>query len=239
MQLNDLIEELIAITGRYDLRSPLGNVSRAVRRLNEAQRFLDLHMKEDDDQLARGYAVIAPGINNFYMPYLRYPNEVRLVTTSQRQSLMQADIADLELYFNKPIAEQVPGVPIYWAYGVQNMSPAAETINAHANTTYADFNNTQTDLYSGMQISVYPFPDIQYNVEVIGTFFTPDFGTGITKTRWSEQYPQLLLLATQYILETYNRNSEGQRDLLNAIELQLTDIAFDKVSMRLYGDFTL
>lgn len=239
MHLNDLVNELIAVTGRYDLRSPLGNTIRAVRRLNEAQRFLDLRIKEDDDQLARTYAVITPGLNNFYVPYLRYPTEVRLVTTEQRQALIKADVEDLELYFNKPIALQEPGVPIYWTHGVQTMSPAVESSDAHANTTYADYNNTQTTLYSGMQIAVYPYPDTTYNVEIIGAFFTPDFGNGVTHTRWGEQYPQLLLLATQYILETYNRNREGQRDLLDAIDTQLTDIAFDKVSMKIYGDFTL
>lgn len=239
MQLIELVNELITTTGRYDLQSPLGNTTRAINILNEAQRFLDLQIPVTDDMNARSVAPLQPGSQYAFFPDLRFPEDVRLLTTTQRQPLVKCEWDEIEHYFNLPVDQQERSMPIFWSRAVTTMSPAASSVDADGSNIYTNYFPTTINTNAGKSIVVYPVPDVLYNLEVIGCFFTPRFSNDVIETRWSAQYPELLIMAAMYKLEVRNRNSEGQRDLLNSIELELRSIAFDTISEIVYGDHSL
>lgn len=239
MQLTELVNELITTTGRYDLQSPLGNTTRAVNIINEAQRFLDLQIPITDDLNARSVAVLQAGSQYAFFPDLRFPEDVRLLTTTQRQPLIKCEWDEIEHYFNLPVDQQERSMPIFWSRAVTMMSPAASSVEAAGSNIYTNYFPTTVNTNAGKAIVVYPVPDVMYNLEVLGCFFTPRFSQAVQETRWSVQYPELLIMAAMYKLEIRNRNTEGQRDLLSSINLELQSIAFDNVAETVYGDQSL
>lgn len=62
------------------------------------------------------------------------------------------------------------------------------------------------------------------DIQLIGKFFAEPLLSNDDTNYWSEQHPELLLKAAFYELEVFYRNSEGAKDWMNTIMLDLQDI---------------
>jgi hypothetical protein len=80
-----------------------------------------------------------------------------------------------------------------------------------------------------------PPADGTYTLEIWGTFFEKILTSDEDKNFWSVVYPEILLKAASYVLETTYRNTAGMRDWLNAIDLDLQGIDHNLVDQDISG----
>lgn len=78
-------------------------------------------------------------------------------------------------------------------------------------------------------VLVYPPTDQEIVIEVTGLFENAELTADEDETYWSMVHPEILLLGALYQLEVFNRNREGARDWLEALEIALADIDKDVV----------
>lgn len=238
MTLNQLINLIVETSGRYDLLSPLGDSTRILHYINEAQRLLDRMSPFADRFRARVYANLESNAYNIFMNDCRVIEEVWLIKEDGRVPLIKADLGDLEVYFNQGMTERTPGTPCYWAQGIYRAVPSNAVYAASEADTIAGFNETSTIAEKSRGICVYPISDGHYNVQVIGIFYTPKLSNTMQETFWTE-HSTILQLAVMYVLESLNRNSEGQRDLLASIEQMIQGLSFDIVDENTQGDLSM
>ena len=105
-----------------------------------------------------------------------------------------------------PNFESATGVPVAWT---------TETHTASGNGKRVLFNSASI----GTSVIV------RYKED--STFDTTD---GTSNTWWSVHYPEALIYASAFVLESFYRNSEGMRDWLNALQSVLDDVEFEFMS---------
>jgi hypothetical protein len=78
-------------------------------------------------------------------------------------------------------------------------------------------------------LTVMPPADQTYTISILGLFFSPALDYDENTSFWTEVYPETLVSASNYQLERYYRNSEGMKDWLASINLDLGNITKDEV----------
>ena len=73
-------------------------------------------------------------------------------------------------------------------------------------------------------ITVYPAPDEDYTLHILGDLQNDFLEDDDDTNWWTDNYPEILVLATCYQIEVYYRNSQGQRDWLFALEEALRGV---------------
>jgi hypothetical protein len=118
------------------------------------------------------------------------------------------------------------GSPLYYTPSVDRIAPEPVSLPiTDAPTVYLDI---QTDLsYCG--VFFYPPVDEQYMIETWGYFYAQELLTDVDTSYWSINYPELLVMASQYMLELFNRNTEGAKDWLLSINTICKGVDLDLV----------
>ena len=100
-------------------------------------------------------------------------------------------------------------------------------------TLYTDDKQDQTyEDKSG--IILFPTPDAVYNLRILGIQSENFNGYSESgKTWWSTQWPELVIYASLYTLETFYRNTEGANDWMNALKTFTKEVDFDNVEQEL------
>ena len=100
-------------------------------------------------------------------------------------------------------------------------------------TVYMEDQQDQTNPQN-LGITLFPTPDAVYSMRVIG-IGSEDFNdyseTGVTY--WSTYWPELVIYASLYTLETFYRNTEGAKDWMGALKTFTKEIDFDNVEQEL------
>jgi hypothetical protein len=106
------------------------------------------------------------------------------------------------------------GTPAFWAPIITHRAPeqvgSGNAINLKA-------------------IYVMPPVDESYTVHVYGSFHQLELSNNTDENYWSSEYPDLLVLASLMMLETFYRNTQGVRDYREQIEAILTGLDKDAV----------
>jgi hypothetical protein len=74
-----------------------------------------------------------------------------------------------------------------------------------------------------------PSDSANYTLEVWGLFYSDELVNDGDVSYWTEEHPLLLAKAAAYQLETSYRNSEGSKDMMNALEVDMLGIVKDYI----------
>ena len=127
------------------------------------------------------------------------------------------------------------GTPLYYAPGIFRLAPESEMaigdIDVPAN--YLDYIGEAPQDFNGILFT--PACDESYAIETWGYFYSPTLTLDTDVSWWTNNHPELLVMATQMTLEKFLRNSEGVKDWMLVIKDHLQGIDFDLVEEQISG----
>jgi len=235
MPLSKLRLMFVEATGRHDLGAP-EPVMGASYYLNAGQRMLD-KMLSDAKSVAVYFKDLAAGNMLVTLPKCRIIDEVFLITSTARVQLDKESIHRLRADYADKTALLTRGVPAYWAPCIIRPYPKTVVPASYAQPWGLDhILATGHEGYNG--ILLMPPSDGIYTLEVWGLFYSDQLIYDGDKSYWTEEHPEILLKAAIYQLEGMYRNTEGQKDLLEAVKIDMDGLVKDVVEQEQINEMT-
>lgn len=116
------------------------------------------------------------------------------------------------------------GFPLYYSILTTRNEQQLEKMSALSLDIPANYAHTGELNSWIISIELYPMHHAKCDIEVRGKFYSPPFTSNNSSNIWSQFYPDLLIKASCYVLETFYRNTEGANDWLSSILDELIDI---------------
>jgi len=241
MSLIEVRERVARESGRHDLVKDFANgdytdsgngVSN--RYVNDAQRFLDRKAN-----FIKSYSWYKKDVSiGSYKVNFRYCSAIKQVwfmANGGRYRLDKKDLSWLRRAYGDVYANLTQASPLYYAPMVLNLSPdqVALTSSDYVNEFTRDFeeilftDEAEHFLYSG--VLWMPPNAVASTVSILGRFWSSPLSVDADKSFWTEVHPDILSLATQYVIERTYRNREGMADYMTAIMDAIDDIDRDVV----------
>ena len=234
MNLLELRTKFVELSGRYDLATDTYADSGADFFLKAGQQHLDRYFggdTGDQKSLARFFLKLAIGDIGGIFTDCRAIKEVWIQTTEGRFQLEKWAVQELREEYYAPYESTDYGTPLYYAPAVIRPATPGEAMTISSLDTIVAFGEialVQEHRYNGIIIA--PPPDEECVMEVWGLWYTPWPASDDGENFWMYRFPDILLLAGLYKLETlFHRNSEGARDYERALEKELIGIDKDVV----------
>ena len=206
MDLVTLREEFVKKSGRYDLVTSTATWADngADFYINAGQRML-AKMLELRSKVIAIEVDLDPGEYSVDLgATARIINNVYAVDADGTKVALTFKTHDWITYeFGKSVEDIDAGVPYYWTYEIADAEAAARLIQ------------------------VVPPVSEACTIQTHGQFMPVDMGADTDESFIAAEWPELLLKAALYQLETFYRNSEGAKDWLNAINTEVQLIDFD------------
>jgi hypothetical protein len=225
------------LSGRYDLMNIDYTDNGADFFLNAGQRFLD-RMQDTGKMQAKNVQSVAAGTIKVYIAGLRAIKEVFIGNSTEKLiKLKRASLSYLRQYYEEQLGDVDQGTPEWYAPAV--FRPFADASTTTSFSGFYDIDDlilpaTTTPVhYTYDGIIIAPPPDSTFYVSIYGLYYSPELSATLsgtwtqTKSFWSEVHPDLLLQAGLYKLETFYRNTEGAKDWLGALKLDVDGIDKD------------
>jgi len=230
MDLLEVRAEFVKRSGRYDLVVDTTDWvdNGANLYINSGQRFLD-RLDTVPKSWGRRFIEVTSGEYYVTFQFCRAIKEAWVMNTEARSKLDKQDISDLREFYASPVGELTSGTPVYYAPAV--LRPIPDSLTAAASEAISGFDDillTSTHYeYNG--VIFYPPADGTYTIEVWGLFYSPSLDDNDDESYWSITHPEVLLMAAMHQLEIAYRNTEGAKDWLAAINLEVGGIGRDFV----------
>jgi len=222
LQLRTKVAEL---SGRYDLVDPDDYSDNGMDfHIQAAQDWLDRH-QHTPRSTNRIWNEVAAG--TWYCNFQRCYKieEVWINNTTGRSQLEKKEYVELKNLYASLISATDQGTPLYYT-----PSFLRSTEDTDIDSLGAFFNSVldDSDAYSG--IVLLPPPDEAITIEVKGRFYSDVLSVDGDTNFWSNNYPQIFVMAVLREIEIFNRNTEGTKDWEFAIERALTDIEHNMIA---------
>jgi hypothetical protein len=225
MDLGELREKFIQFSGRDDLINSDNSDNGADYLINAGQRFLDRRI---DFRKSSGVVFKSLAIDSWYLnlELCRSVEKVWVVDTEERWQLEKKELSWLYTNYDSLISGTDSGAMKYWS--IANL----RGINVERMDSLGTFFNHT--LSQGVSeeltgIVVLPPTDVALVLEVWGKFYSPPLKEDGDTSWWTQEADDILLMAALYKMEVFYRNTEGAKDWLNGIDLDLSDIDKDQV----------
>ena len=234
MTLLELRKLFVKRSGRYDLVSdPYGgdwSDAGADFFIQAGHRFLDRRQDTCKTQ-AKHYKTIQAGTYSLTFQDCRVIREVWVASFEEegRTKLIRKDRTWMRQNFGEPYGSLDSGRPSYYSPLILRPHPSdltADDLGIYL--TYADVSFGGDETYNG--ILFLPPTDGEYQIEVIGDFYTKKLENDDDENFWSIVHPELSIYAAMLQLEMTYRNTEGVKDWLNSIDVLLLDMDKDMAS---------
>lgn len=215
-QFSVVKDKLIEMTGREDL-GDVGAVLNAAFFINEGQKFLDRLFNRGKTE-ARHFVNLTIGQILVPLTNVRSFKEVWLYDSVSRVPLIVEDQSVLRTYYNKPVASETAGSPVYYSPIVIRPYPK-DLSSASLNQVWAvqDMKLTAHEAYNAILLMPPVDASSKYTLEIRGLFYTDTLVNDTDISYWTETNEILLLFASAYMLEISYRNTEGAKDWLGSI----------------------
>jgi hypothetical protein len=246
MEYKDLRRKFVEMSGRYDLVNANWTDNGADFFINAGQKHLD-RMLDLGKSKARLTKSLTAGTVLVTTTGLRAIKEVWVSNSSGMYELFPQSIANLRAYYAGKFSEATAGAPEYYAPAV--LRPFPDTTVAADIAGFYDIEDlilhvaiagTGHWTYNG--IVVMPPADGTYTLSLWGLFYSPTLlatlsGSTWTQTKsfWTEEHPETLLMAALYKLEVFYRNTEGAKDWSGAMKEDMLGMDHDFVEEDLNG----
>jgi len=225
MNLGEIRSKFIQFSGREDLVNSNGSDNGADFFIGAGQRFLDrrIDFRKSSGRIFKPLAVDAYTIK---FNGCRAIERVYINDTEERWKLELKTLEWLRDEYFDTVADTDSGDPIYWSPA---MLRGIDIKDMNSVGTFFNFvmNEKGTEDYDG--IVILPPPDEAMTVEIFGKFYSPNLVDDSDESYWSAVVPETLIQAALYRLEIFYRNTEGAKDYLAGIEMDLVDIDKDSI----------
>jgi hypothetical protein len=214
-------------SGRFDLVTDVITYADngADNHLRAGLRMLD-RMVTTPKSMARNFQMIA--IDGFYVTFdfCRAIKEVWVADIESRWKLekkdmqwMREEYADIDLE---------SGQSLYYAPMTLRAHPETDVTPVGIAGGYLGYLDIMVGgHYNYNGVLIYPPTDIALMVETWGYFYSKELALDTDENYWTVQHPELVVMAAQCNLEKFQRNSEGVKDWITAIKLELDGIDKD------------
>jgi len=239
MDKKTIRRKFVNLTGREDLIYSDGRDDGADFFLAAGQKFIDRQFGGPDADgtiMARAFKELAAGEIGGVFTHCRAIKHVWIADATARTELEKKDFDWLQDSYAKPVDELTQGCPLYWSPIIMRTHPPPEHLTlAELDVImgYAEFILGSQHMYHG--VMVMPPCDAAYMLEVQGLFYTYDFNLmdEDEENFWTYNHPDLFLQAGIYRMESFMRNSEGMKDALGDLKVQLAGIDMDFVEQQM------
>ncbi len=230
MDLVTLRQKAAELSGRYDLVVDTTDWADNGMDffINNAVRFLD-RMSDTPKSVSRIFEELAANAWYFEFTLCREIHSVWINNTEGRSQLTRKDYPDLLEDYSGLISETDSGTPLYYCpNSLRNQD------DTDIDTLGVFFNRVLDDSQAYRGIIILPPPDESIVVEVKGLFYSAVLSNDSDENYWTLMHPDLLIMATLYEIEIFNRNSEGMRDWLGALNVKIDSIRKDLISEEVF-----
>jgi hypothetical protein len=238
MNLLEIRTQLVEVSGRHDLVVDTTAYldDGADFYINAGQRLLD-RLETIPQSKARVFRLTAAGDYGVIFPTCRSILEVWVADAVARQEMRKYSMDEFRHeYFNEPVGLITQDVPqVYTPAWLRVIPDRIAIADLEAIVGYADIPVGVTERMTYNGIIFMPPADGEYQIEVVGYFYSPALVDEDHTSFWSEIHPEMLLWAAQAIMEVDHRNTQGFRDWINAINTFATTIGFDFVEEDISG----
>jgi hypothetical protein len=240
-------KKFVEISGRHDLLTSDYVDNGADFFLNAGQRTLDRLMSKRSDK-ARYPILFSAGSVFLRMAGVRSIDEVWVSNADGMSRLTYYPVNRLREYYGEKLSNVTPGTPLYYAPTVVRPYPDVTTLTSLANfydveDLVAVSGSVSHFQYTGLVIM--PPPETDVYVNVWGNFYSPTlsatYSGGVVQTAsiWTELFPETLIAAAMYKLNSLYRDSEGAKDrralMLEDVQGMDNDLAEEESA----GDLTM
>ena len=228
MTLLEIRNLFIERSGREDLHDPAtGNDNGANFFIQAGQRTLE-RLTEVNKSWARKFADVPIGGYYAIFKGCRAIKRVWISDSSGRRKLEKLSIEEFrDLYSDSPDKVSV-GTTLYYAPTPLRTYP--DDVNVVIDYLYGNkLTDSATEDYEYKGVIIAPPPDKASLLEVFGLFRSPTLENDNDENFWSVVHPEILLMAALYQLEVSYRNTEGAKDWMNPLMLELSNIEKDWV----------
>jgi hypothetical protein len=195
--------------------------------IQAGQRYLDIIMP-NPKSLGRYVQDIAENDHKLEMKYVQNIESVYIKASGEtRQDLEVKPYSWLLDQYGNTISDMSSSTPLYYAPIVNTLSPEQKALTSENYTD--EFTYDYEDITFGANRYVYngiifrPKADKAYTMTVFARFYS--LLASDTDISWhSENYPELLLMAANMMLEVFYRNSTGVLDWKRAIDMFLKGV---------------
>lgn len=219
MKLKEFRKLFVEVTGRYDLiKDPeSGEDDGADFYIKAAHRFLDKRFKTSTSQ-NRSYLQLKKGMDEYPLPGCLSIVNVNVATPDSGKVNLGL-ISEEEM--DEMHVEGGTGSPKFYAVTNPNIAP---------------IDQQATQQLGQIALRIFPSPDSDMVCQVKGRFATVPQADSSTSF-WMSNYPEILVRACQYQIETFHRNTQGANDHLNALMLDLQELNNDLIESEV-GDIS-
>ena len=233
MNLLDVRKWFVRESGRYDLVVDAAGGdwtdNGANNYINAGIRMLD-RMQDTSKSLARNFQLTSSGTSVLTFQYCRAIREVWCADTDSRWKLDKKDMKWMREMYSDPDSESY-GTPLYYTPAVLRTSPLQDLKDGDDYPTFVDYLKYLDISYSHKGyngVLIGPPADGEYMIEVWGIFRPEDLSTDADTNEWTVRFPEIVVMASQAMLEKFNRNTEGLNDWMAAISQELRTIDVDE-----------
>jgi hypothetical protein len=230
MTLVEIRQKFIEISGRYDLvvDAVAWVDNGADFFINAGQRLLDRAITSPKTR-GRVFRLTDAGDYGVTFQTCRSIKEVWCADTDSRWELEKLDMRDFRNeYWNEPIGNIQQGKPtVYTPAQLRKIPDTIDLDDLEAIIGYADVMIGDDASYRG--VLFLPPTDGQYQIEVMGNFYSLELTDDTHFSYWSEVHPMALVQSAMAMLEMSYRNTQGYNDAMNAITTLIVPIDFDTV----------
>lgn len=242
MAISDIRQDFCRLSGRHDLvidfASGVYTDNGANFYINMGQKMLDRKNRIPMEAM-RYQKNLTAGQFQLNITNVRAIKEIWATNGDGRNILTKRDIGYLKENYATAWGSYTRGTPADWAIGVSALAPQQDQLTSGNYT--GDFTYDYEDLilsdsssaphYNKASIIVMPPVDSTYTISVWGRFFQKKLTdtAGETKNYWTEVHPELLTLSALWAHEVTNRNTEGAKDWMAAIDEYIMGIEKDQV----------
>lgn len=221
MQLSTLRAKLIDISGRRDLVTGSNVDNGANFYINAGIGLLEKKL-DIPATLGKVFKKITVGTWYYAFTKARVFQTVWVRDAESRYELERIDIGDMRGLYSEPISSITQGVPLYWT---PDYLRGVITTDKGALATFDELTTT-TDK-TERAISFYPPADTDYVLEIWGDFPFTEVSNDADETYLMTNCADLVIMAACYKMEVMNRNSEGMKDWMNAISVEIDALNAD------------
>ncbi len=236
MPFYEVLSQFLRVSGRDDLGT-IGDVSTAVdngagRFINAGQKLLD-KIAETHSSWTRWQKDVSAGAFQVTPRNMRAIRDVYVTSSEGQWRLEKKTMRELRAMYSKPISTLDQGMPLFYAPNIIRLGGDQVDLD---NSDYDEiFTRDDEDLDldcdcpEGALRGIYLMPpsDGSYTVTVIAKFYSKKLVELADESYWTEVDDTALLYAALYSMERFYRNTEGAKDWLDAMRLELQGTDYD------------
>lgn len=223
MNLQELSNEIVEISGRLDLSEPT-----VLSYLNKGIKLLDTLLKGQRKD-SRFIQVLDIGRNVVVLPAAcRVISNVYTTTQDidKRVELSPVSLSELREFYNNFNSDLSCKPMVYTPISLDHYDPDALRIDQlGCFIRYGDF--VLTDPYQFTGLAIYPVPVELTAIEIFGQFYTPELTADKPMNWWTINHAELVVKAALFKLNSDYYNTTGQKATLDEIIISVQEIIYD------------